>query len=125
MSASGCESGNLPGLVEAGTLREKECGDGPRYSREAFFVARRDLLLARLAERACVAQAVNAESPERRQECLRHLSRVSLLGDRIGARRATPDFFLRGDFLRDAWRCCGARCGWRAKGCARDGVEAG
>src|ERR1700719_2980176 len=34
--ASGCESGNLPGLVEAGTLREKECGDEPRYSREAF-----------------------------------------------------------------------------------------
>jgi len=37
MGASGCESGNLPGLVEAGTLREKECGDWPRYSREAFF----------------------------------------------------------------------------------------
>src|ERR1700757_2818449 len=36
--ASGCESGNLPGLVEAGTLREKECGDGPRYSREAFLL---------------------------------------------------------------------------------------
>jgi len=36
MGASGCESGNLPGLVEAGTLREKECGDWPRYSREAF-----------------------------------------------------------------------------------------
>jgi hypothetical protein len=38
MGASGCESGNLPGLVEAGTLREKECGDGPRYSREAFLL---------------------------------------------------------------------------------------
>ncbi len=36
--ASGCESGNLPGLVEAGTLREKECGDWPRYSREAFLL---------------------------------------------------------------------------------------
>jgi len=38
MGASGCESGNLPGLVEAGTLREKECGDEPRYSREAFLL---------------------------------------------------------------------------------------
>ena len=36
--ASGCESGNLPGLVEAGTLREKECGEWPRYSREAFLL---------------------------------------------------------------------------------------
>src|ERR1700751_5593727 len=60
MGASGCESGNLPGLVEAGTLREKECGDGPRYSREAFLSLRRDLLLARLAERAWVAQVVDA-----------------------------------------------------------------
>ena len=64
MGASGCESGNLPGLVEAGTLREKECGDGPRYSREAFL----------LAERAWVAQVVDAWPSERRQECLRHLS---------------------------------------------------
>jgi hypothetical protein len=52
MGASGCESGNLPGLVEAGTLREKECGDWPRYSREAFLLVRRNLRLARLAERA-------------------------------------------------------------------------
>ena len=28
---------NEPELVEADTLREKECGDEPRYSREAFF----------------------------------------------------------------------------------------
>src|SRR6202030_164845 len=41
--ASGCESGNLPGLVEAGTLREKECGDGPRYSREAFLLGAQDI----------------------------------------------------------------------------------
>jgi hypothetical protein len=51
MGASGCESGNLPGLVEAGTLREKECGDWPRYSREAFLLHGLIFFLARLAER--------------------------------------------------------------------------
>jgi hypothetical protein len=66
MGASGCESGNLPGLVEAGTLREKECGDWPRYSREAFLLVRRDSLLARLAERAWVAQVVDAGPSQRR-----------------------------------------------------------
>ena len=34
-----------------------------------------DLLLARLAERGWVAQVVDARSPERRQECLRHFAR--------------------------------------------------
>ena len=53
--ASGCESGDLPGLVEAGTLREKECGDWPRYSREAFLLRGPTFFLAflaRLSERA-------------------------------------------------------------------------
>ena len=45
-----------------------------------FFVGRRDLLLARLTERARIAQVVDVRSPERRQECLRHLSRGFLFG---------------------------------------------
>jgi hypothetical protein len=73
--ASGCESGNLPGLVEAGTLREKECGDWPRYSREAFLLRERILLLARLSERPRIAPVVDTRPPEHRQECLCHLSR--------------------------------------------------
>jgi len=44
-----------------------------------FFVARRDLVLARLAERAWVAQVVDAWPSERRQECLRHLSEAFCL----------------------------------------------
>jgi hypothetical protein len=39
----------------------------------------RDLLLARLAERAWVAQVVDAWPSERRQECLRHLSEAFCL----------------------------------------------
>ena len=35
--------------------------------------------------------------------------RFLLLGESIGARVATTKFFVRGDFLRDAWLRCGAR----------------
>jgi len=78
-----------------------------------------------------VAQVVDAESPERRQECLRHLSEDFCFGGgeilrrQVEAWAATTEAFLRGGFLRDARLCCGARCGRRAKGCARDGVGAG
>ena len=99
MGASGCESGNLPGLVEAGTLREKECGDGPRYSREAFLLQGR-IFLASLSERAWVAQVVDARSPERRQECLRHLSRSVFCcwGNRLGRERRRRDFLCAAIF---------------------------
>lgn len=32
---------NVPALVDAGTLREKECSDQPRDPREAFLLERR------------------------------------------------------------------------------------
>ena len=59
MGASGCESGNLPGLVEAGTLREKECGDGPRYSREAFLLRGQIFLFGLCVFGLCVGASVS------------------------------------------------------------------
>ena len=120
MGASGCESGNLPGLVEAGTLREKECGDWPRYSREAFLLrvevcvwldwrSERELRGWLMRGRQSAGPSVFRVN----KECLRRFSRVSLLGDGIGARVGTTEFFVRGDFLRDPWWRRGTRGGKR------------
>jgi cobalamin transport system substrate-binding protein len=49
---------NVPGLVEADTLREKECGEAPRYSREAFLFG--DEKLMRVFRGRIVAAVVSA-----------------------------------------------------------------
>src|SRR5277367_4979518 len=52
------KSGNLPELVEADALRARECGETPRSIREAFFIARENILAASAARRRIFVMAL-------------------------------------------------------------------
>jgi len=56
--SGGRKSGNLREPICAGTLREKECGDAPHFSRGAFLL--REYISARKISR----QILNAFAPE-------------------------------------------------------------
>ena len=103
MGASGCESGNLPGLVEAGTLREKECGDGLAILARLFCLVPRSLRLARLAERAWAAQVVTAGRRSAGPSALACL-RASTNTCATGARCLFRCDEIYGGRLRRGWR---------------------
>jgi len=86
------KSGNLPELVEADTLRERECGDKPRSVREAFllektFTRARGKIVCIIVALACchavraAGSAVQAASDKRA---------VKIVTDETGRRVAIP-----------------------------------
>ena len=107
--ASGCESGNLPGLVEAGTLRERECGDWPRYSREAFLLREEICVwLDWRSERELRGWLMRGRQSAGKSACATCregfcFSGVEFLWRQVGPQAATTDSFVHGDFCRDAW----------------------